>query len=155
MRDLGPGDLDLVAILDAIWPIAARPGGARAEPVHVDGGRGMGAVAGQCDRPVVLARRSDRAGVRPRVPDRFHADERRRRAEAGLPIGAAVFRITGGDALEVMDAFDPVTLLVSEHEGRTVCLLALDPDRVPVLGTRLRELAADGTVDRVEAEPHL
>ena len=54
-----------------------------------------------------------------------------------------------------MDRFDPVTLLVSEHEGRTVCLLALDPDRVPVLGTRLRELAADGTVDRVEAEPHL
>jgi DNA-binding HxlR family transcriptional regulator len=34
-------------------------------------------------------------------------------------------------------------------------LLALDPERVPVLGTRLRELAADGVVDRVEAEPHL
>jgi hypothetical protein len=88
--------------------------------------------------------------------DRFHADERRRRAEAGLPVGAAVFRITGGDALESeLDRFDPVTLLVSRHEGRTVCLLALDPVRVPMLGTRLRELAADGTVDRVEAEPHL
>ena len=116
----------------------------------------MGAAARPRDRPVVLARRSARAGVGPRQPDRFHADERRRRAEAGLPIGAAVFRITGGDALEAeLDRFDPVTLLVSEHEGRTVCLLALDPDRVPVLGTRLRELAADGTVDRVEAEPHL
>jgi hypothetical protein len=34
-------------------------------------------------------------------------------------------------------------------------LLALDPGRVPALGTRLRELATDGVVDRVEAEPHL
>ena len=51
--------------------------------------------------------------------------------------------------------FDPSTLLVSSSEGRTVCLLALDPERVSALGTRLRELAADGVVDRVEAEPHL
>jgi DNA-binding HxlR family transcriptional regulator len=34
-------------------------------------------------------------------------------------------------------------------------LLALDPERVSALGTRLRELAANGVVDRVEAEPHL
>ena len=64
-----------------ISPIAARPRGARAEPLHVDGGRGMGAAARPRDRPVVLARRSARAGV-VRNPDRFHADERRRRAEA-------------------------------------------------------------------------
>jgi hypothetical protein len=34
-------------------------------------------------------------------------------------------------------------------------LLALDPWRVPALGERLRELAAVGVVERVEAEPHL
>ena len=89
-------------------------------------------------------------------PDRFHAAERRRRADAGLPVGAAVFRITGGDTLEAeLRRFDPAVLLVTASEGRTICLLALGPDRVEVLGTRLRELAADGTVDRVEAEPHL
>ena len=89
-------------------------------------------------------------------PDRFHADERRRREEAGLPVGAAVFRVTGTTALEAeLRPFEPSTLLVSASEGRTVCLLALDPGQVSALGTRLRELAADGVVDRVEAEPHL
>jgi hypothetical protein len=34
-------------------------------------------------------------------------------------------------------------------------LLALDPGRVPAFGKRIRELATDGVVDRVEAEPHL
>jgi hypothetical protein len=56
---------------------------------------------------------------------------------------------------EELRAFEPSTLLVSVFEDRTVCLLALDPARVTALGTRLRELAADGVVDRVEAEPHL
>jgi primosomal protein N' len=89
-------------------------------------------------------------------PDRFHADEMRRRQEAGLPVGTAVFRVTGTDALEdELRAFDPSTLLVSASEGRTICLLALDPERVSELGARLRELAADGVVERVEAEPHL
>jgi hypothetical protein len=89
-------------------------------------------------------------------PDRFHADERRRRHEAGLPVGAAVFRIAGSPEIESeLRAFEPSTLLVSSVEGRTVCLLALDPGRVPALGMRLRELATDGVVDRVEAEPHL
>jgi hypothetical protein len=89
-------------------------------------------------------------------PDRFHADERERRRDAGLPVGAAVFRVTGGMEIEAeLRRFDPSTLLVSSSVGRTVCLLALDPGRVIALGTRLRELAADGVVDRVEAEPHL
>jgi hypothetical protein len=89
-------------------------------------------------------------------PDRFHASERKRRRDAGLPVGAAVFRIVGGAHLGAeLGAFEPSTLLVSASEGRTVCLLALDPGRVTALGTRLRELAADGVVDRVEAEPHL
>ena len=89
-------------------------------------------------------------------PDRFHADERGRRDEAGLPVGAAVFRVTGSAHVEAeLRAFEPSTLLVSSAEGGTVCLLALDPGRVPALGLRLRELATEGVVDRVEADPHL
>jgi hypothetical protein len=89
-------------------------------------------------------------------PDRFLADEMRRRREAGLPVGAAVFRVTGTAEVEAeLRPFDPSTLLVSASEGRTVCLLALDTERVTALGTRLRELAVNGVVDRVEAEPHL
>jgi hypothetical protein len=89
-------------------------------------------------------------------PDRFHADEAARRAEAGLPVGSAVFRVTGGSGLEeLLQGFEPTTLLVTGAEGRTVCLLALDLRRVPALGARLRTLAAEGVVDRVEAEPHL
>ena len=68
----------------------------------------------------------------------------------------AVFRITGTADVEAeLRAFEPSTLLVSSVEDRTVCLLALDPGRVPALGMRIRELATDGVVDRVEAEPHL
>jgi hypothetical protein len=67
-----------------------------------------------------------------------------------------VFRITGDPTLpDELAPVDPATLLVSASEGRTVCLLALDPWRVPALGERLRELAAVGVVERVEAEPHL
>jgi hypothetical protein len=89
-------------------------------------------------------------------PAVFHAAEAARRRDAGLPVGAAVFRITGAPSLPAaLEAFDPFTLLVTGSEGRTVCLLALAPERVTALGTRLRELAETGDVDRVEAEPHL
>ena len=84
----------------------------------------------------------------------------RRRAEAsarGRPPGRrGCLRITGTADVEAeLRAFEPSTLLVSSVEDRTVCLLALDPGRVPALGMRIRELATDGVVDRVEAEPHL
>ena len=73
-----------------------------------------------------------------------------------MPVGAAVFRVTGAARTEKeVDAFGPRTLLVTSAGDRTVCLLALDPERVGAFGARLRELAADGVVDRVEAEPHL
>jgi primosomal protein N' (replication factor Y) len=157
VRDLGIGALDLVAILD-VDLADRRPGlGARERSLAT----WMEAVgwARPRGRAIVQASSPGDPIVQALVrgnPDRFHAEERKRRRDAGLPVGAAVFRITGSAGIEAeLNAFEPSTLLVSASEGRTVCLLALDPERVSALGTRLRQLAADGVVDRVEAEPHL
>jgi len=157
VRDLGAGDLDLVAILD-VDLADRRPGLAARERSLATWMEAVG-WARPRGRAIVQASTPGDPMVQALVrgnPDRFHADEMRRRREAGLPVGAAVFRITGTAELESeLRPFDPSTLLVSASEGRTVCLLALDPERVSALGTRLRELAANGVVDRVEAEPHL
>jgi primosomal protein N' (replication factor Y) (superfamily II helicase) len=157
VRDLGLGDLDLVAILD-VDLADRRPGLASRERSLATWMEAVG-WARPRGRAIVQASTPGDPIVQALVrgnPDRFHADEMRRRDEAGLPVGAAVFRVTGTAELEAeLRPFDPSTLLVSTSEGRTVCLLALDPERASALGTRLRELAANGVVDRVEAEPHL
>lgn len=157
VRDLGGGDLDLVAILD-VDLADRRPGLASRERSLATWMEAIG-WARPHGRAIVQASTPGAPIVQALVrgnPDRFHADEMRRRREAGLPVGAAVFRVTGSADLEgELRRFEAPTLLVSVSEGRTVCLLALDPGRVNALGTRLRELAADGVVDRVEAEPHL
>ena len=89
-------------------------------------------------------------------PDRFHARERERRAAAGFPVGAPVFRVVGTDALEAaIEEHRPITALTTSLEGRTVCLLALEPGRVPAFGAAMRRLASTGVVERVEAEPHI
>jgi primosomal protein N' (replication factor Y) len=157
VRDLGTGDLDLVAILD-VDLADRRPGLAARERSLATWMEAVG-WARPRGRAIVQASSPGDPIVQALVrgnPDRFHADERKRRSDAGLPVGAAVFRVTGSTDVEAeLRAFEPATLLVSASEGRTVCLLALDTERVTALGTRLRELAADGVVDRVEAEPHL
>ena len=62
----------------------------------------------------------------------------------------------GGDGLEAtVRAHDPITMLVTSLAGRTVCLLALEPGRLPAFGAAMRSLAAAGVVERVEAEPHI
>ena len=157
VHDLGPGGLDLVAILD-VDQADRRPGLAARERSLATWMEAVG-WARPRGRAIVQASAPGDPIVQALVrgnPDRFHADERRRRHEAGLPVGVAVFRITGTADVEAeLRAFEPSTLLVSSVEDRTVCLLALDPGRVPALGMRIRELATDGVVDRVEAEPHL
>jgi primosomal protein N' (replication factor Y) len=157
VHDLGTGDLDLVAILDV--DLAERRPGLTARERSLATWMEAVGWARPRGRAIVQASSPGDPIVQALVrgnPDRFHADDRARRHEAGLPVGAAVFRITGSTEVESeLRAFEPSTLLVSSAQGRTVCLLALDPGRVPALGMRLRELATDGVVDRVEAEPHL
>jgi hypothetical protein len=157
VRDLGPGGLDLVGILD-VDLAERRPGIAARERSLATWMEAVGWARPE-GRAIVQASSPGDAIVQALVrgnPDRFHAEETRRRRDAGLPVGAAVFRVTGDDLLETeLRDLEPTTLLVTTEGDRTVCLLALDPGRVATLGVRLRELAADGVVERVEAEPHL
>jgi primosomal protein N' len=157
VRDLGPGGLDLVAVLDADLA-ERRPGLASRERALSTWMEAVGWARPE-GRAIVQTERSTDTAIQALVrgnPDRFHEDERRRRETAGFPVGAAVFRIAGPPALEAeLKALRPTTLLVSSVGDQTVCLLALEPDRVPELGRTVRELAARDLVTRVEAEPHL
>jgi primosomal protein N' (replication factor Y) len=157
IRDLGPGGLDLVGVLDADLA-DKRPGlSARERALStwmevVGWARPTGSAVVQASHPNDALVQSLVAGK----PDRFHAEETKRRAAAGFPVGAAVFRIAGSDELEEqIKRFDPITLLVSSAEGQTICLLALEPGKVPEFGRLVRELASTEVVTRVEAEPHL
>ena len=157
VRDLGPLDLELVGILEA--DLAERlPGiGAREQALAT----WMEAVgwASPNGRAIVQASRTGDPAIQALVrgnPHRFHADEARRRREAGFPVGAAVFRIAGtGEMRERLAALQPITLIASSTGETVVCLLAIDRSDVGRLGRLARELAVAGVLTRVEAEPHL
>jgi len=157
VRDLGPGGLDLVAVLDA--DLADRRPGLAARERAVTTWMEAIAWARPGGRAIVQSSRANDPAVQSLVqgsPRRFHADEARRRAEAGFPVGSAVFRVAGKAGFEAeLDRFEPSASLVSRAEDQTVCLLALDPRRVPEFGRAIREMAARDLVTRVEAEPHL
>ena len=158
VRDFGPGDLDLVAILDADLA-ERRPGLTARERVLTTWMEAI-AWARPSGRAIVQATRANDPAVQAMVrgnPDRFHLDESARRREAGFPVGAAVFRVTGTAELpdSLQGIAEPITFLISGGGERTVCLLALQPDHVPSFGRAVRELAVAGIVERVEAEPHL
>lgn len=157
VRDLGAGGLDLVAILDADLA-ARRPGLSARERAFTTWTEAV-AWARPEGRAIVQSLHANDAAVQSLVqgdPARLHREERRRREEAGFPVGSAVFRVAGGPELEhELGMLDPITLLVSSAEGQTICLLALEPDAVPAFGRAARELARRDVVTRVEAEPHL
>ncbi len=157
VRDLGPGGLDLVAVLDADQA-GVRPGltaGERALAVWMEA-VGWAMPDG---RAIVQASEPGDPAIQALVrgnPDRFNERERMRREGVGFPVGAPVFRVMGDDRLGAeVEALAPITSLISELGGRTVCLLALQAERVPAFGRSMRALAARGVVERVEAEPHL
>jgi len=157
LKDVGAPGLDLVAILHADASLR-RPGVDARERVLVTwfeaaawarlDGRVIVQTEGPND-PAIQALVSGR-------PERFRRAEAPRRAEAGFPVGTPVFRVAGGAELErELEALAPRTLLASSVAGATICLVALDEDRVPGFGAEMRRLAAAGVVTRVEAEPHL
>ncbi len=157
VRDLGPGGLDLVGVLDA--DRAERRPGISARERALTTWMEAVAWAYPRGRAIVQATRANDPAVQALVrgkPDRFHADEAARRADAGFPVGSAVFRVAGTEEVErALSALKPHTLLVTSAGERTVCLLALDLKAVPAFGATMRRLAARDVVARVEAEPHL
>jgi primosomal protein N' (replication factor Y) (superfamily II helicase) len=157
VRDLGPGELDLVAVLDAD-AAARRPGLAARERALAVWMEAVG-WARPAGRAIVQSSHPADPAVQALVrgnPDRFLAREAERRDAAGFPVAAPTFRVVGTGHLEAAIArHDPITTIVSVREGRTVCLVVLPLDAVPAFGGEMRRLAAEGVVERVEAEPHL
>jgi hypothetical protein len=158
VRDLGPGGLDVVGILDADR-MQRRPGiGARGRAVAA--WFEAAAWAWPHGRVIVQTTTAADPAVQALVrgnPLRFNEDESRRRADAGFPLGSAVFRVAGIARLseEDLTPFHPTTLLSTRSDGGTTLLVSLDPSRVHEFGRAMRELASTGVVERVEAEPHL
>ncbi|MEP6758677.1 MAG: hypothetical protein ABJB55_05740 [Actinomycetota bacterium] len=157
VRDLGVGALDLVAVLDADLA-ARRPGLAAQERALAIWMEAVGWARPNGHAIVQSSHPSDPA-VQALVrgnPDRFHDRQRAQRAAAGFPVGAPVFRVVGTEPLaDAIGEHEPITALTTSLDGRTVCLLALEPGRVPAFGVAMRSLAAEGVVERVVAEPHI
>ena len=158
VRDLGPGDLDLVAILDADLA-ERRPGLASRERALATWMEavGMGAPLGQSDRAGRPAGRPRDPSVGARQPG--SVPRGRGSATRGGGVPGRVAPCSGSSARmrskpELADV-DPITMLVSSVGEQTVCLLALEPGRVDGFGRTIRDLAARDIVERVEAEPHL
>lgn len=157
VKDVGPLGLDLVAILDA--DRAARLPGLSAQERFLATWMEAAAWAYPGGRVIVQTARPGDPAVQALVrgnPRGFHRAELERRALAGFPPGFPVFRVQGGPGVAAaVEGIGPASLLVATAGERTVCLLALDPGRVPAFGRAMRALAERDAELRVEAEPHL
>ena len=141
----GPGDLDLVADPRCRRGRASpRARGARARARDLDGGGGVGAPVGTRDRAELERVGSGRAGARARqprsLPARASATPRRGRVPGGSVRSSAssARRAPRGRA---RGASAPLTVADHALGDRTVCLLALEPGRVPAFGRAMRDLA--------------
>jgi primosomal protein N' (replication factor Y) (superfamily II helicase) len=157
VKDFGEVSLDLVAILNADASLR-RPGVAARERALATWAE-VAAWASPDGRVILQTNAPNDPAVQALVvgkPDRFARTEAPRLAQAGFPVGGPVFRIVGSQALESeLTALPHRTLLVSNVEDQTICLVALDPANLATFGGKMRRLAERGVVIRVEAEPHL
>jgi primosomal protein N' (replication factor Y) len=157
VKDLGTEGLDLVGILNADASLR-RPGVASRERA-LSAWAEVAAWAAPGGRVVVQSTRPNDHAIQALVagrPDRFARTEKPRLADAGFPVGAPVFRVAGSSGLAAeLERLSPRTLLVSDADDQTICLVALDPAGLAAFGASVRRLAERGVVTRVEAEPHL
>jgi primosomal protein N' (replication factor Y) len=157
VKDFGELSLDLVAILNADASLR-RPGVAARERALATWAE-LAAWASPDGRVILQTNVPNDPAVQALVvgkPDRFARTEAPRLAQAGFPVGGPVFRIMGTQGLESeLTALPHRTLLVSNVEDQTICLVALDPADLATFGGTMRRLAERGVVTRVEAEPHL
>jgi len=157
VKEFGGVSLDLVGILNADASLR-RPGVASRERALSTWAE-VAAWAVPKGRVIVQTTRPNDPAVQALVagrPDRFVRTEVPRLEEAGFPVGGPVFRILGGEGLEVeLSALPHRTMLVSSDGEQKLCLVALGPADLGAFGDGVRRLAERGIVSRVEAEPHL
>ena len=160
VKDWGGVRMDVVAILDpdralsrpgihaaeravATWMEAAMWAGPRAE---------RGRVLMQTRHP---AHPATQAVIR-WDPLRFLEEEAARRTKAGFDPLRPLFRVRGDARLTESIAVAGGSILVSTSaEGATVCLASVAPDCLTQFRESVLRLAADGVVERVEAEPQV
>jgi primosomal protein N' (replication factor Y) len=171
VKDVGAVSLDLVAILDPDRALA-RAGvdaGEQAVATWMEAAAWAGPRGGG-GRVLVQTRRPGHPAIQALVrwdPLPYLRSEAGRRKEAGFPPRFGVFRVRGSGALpEALRAAGAETLLstsaITSATGAaptgqelTLCLVAVPPTGLDRFRQEVRRLAAGGTVERVEAEPHL
>jgi primosomal protein N' len=175
VKDVGPVRLDLVAILDPDRALAraGMDAGEQALATWMEAGAWAGPRRAG-GRVLVQSRHPGHRAIQALVrwePEPFLLAEADRRAEAGFPPGHPVFRVRGdGRLVDLVGPAGAETVLstTSVDPGpsgeavpslaggmRTICLVAVSPERLDGFRARIRELAAEGVVDRIEAEPQL
>jgi primosomal protein N' (replication factor Y) (superfamily II helicase) len=171
VKDVGPVSVDLVAILDPDRALA-RAGvdaGEQALATWMEAAAWAGSRGGG-GRVLVQTRRPGHPAIQALVrwdPLPYLRAEAGRRKEAGFPPRFGVFRVRGSEALpEALRAAGAETILSTAAitsapgaaptgQGLTLCLVAVPPSGLDRFRQEVRRLAAEGTVERVEAEPHL
>jgi primosomal protein N' (replication factor Y) len=171
VKDVGPVRVELVAILDPDRALA-RAGvdaGEQALATWMEAAAWAG-PRGSGGRVLVQTRHPGHPAIQALVrwdPLPFLRAEAERRKEAGFPPTHGVFRVRGaGELPDALRAAGAETVLstaaivtdadsTTARQGRTLCLVAVPPMDLDRFRHEVRRLAAEGTVDRVEAEPQL
>jgi primosomal protein N' (replication factor Y) (superfamily II helicase) len=169
VKDVGPVKLDLVAILDPDRALAraGMTAGEQALATWMEAAAWAGPRSGG-GRVLAQSRRPGHPAIQALVrwdPVPFLLAEAKRRAEAGFPAGHPVFRMEGSEdlppTLQSLGANVVVSAPVDaaaegrSGHGRTLCLVTVDQAGFDRFGREVRRLAADGVVERIEAEPQL
>jgi primosomal protein N' (replication factor Y) (superfamily II helicase) len=163
VKDVGPVDLDLVAILDPDRALG-RPGiraGEQALATWMEAA-GWASPRSRGGRVLAQTRRPAHPAMQALIrwdPMPFLLSEADRRSRGGFAPLHPVFRVQGrandGALAEAMARAGADTLLTTAVEGSTVCLVTVHPAKLGAFRHAVMSLAAEGVIARVEAEPHL
>jgi len=163
VKDRGPRRVDLVALLDPDRALA-RPGfhaGEQALATWMEAAAWAGPRSGG-GRVLAHTRTPGDQAVQALVrwePVPFLVAEAARRAEAGFTPGHAVFRVTAppsADALETaLREAGAHAVLTTSAGPATLCLLTVPPGALPRFRGQIVRMVAEGSVERIEAEPSL
>jgi primosomal protein N' (replication factor Y) (superfamily II helicase) len=160
VKDVGPLELDLVAILDPDRALsrAGRHAGEQALATWMEAAA-WAAPRQAGGRVLVQTRRTGHPAIQALVrsePVPFLRAEAALAKEAGFPPGYPVFRIAGTRGLEDrLRQAGAATVLSTDEEKASLCLVAVPPDTFEAFRGKVRRLAIEGAVTRVDAEPQL